>query len=50
MDFSHSESDEAFRAELVDWLDENLPKFLAEWSEEPAARTTRGPPGPAAAG
>ena len=34
MDFSHSEADEAFRTELTDWLDENLPKFLAEWSED----------------
>ena len=34
MDFSHTAEDEAFRAELVEWLDEHLPKFLAEWSEE----------------
>jgi alkylation response protein AidB-like acyl-CoA dehydrogenase len=34
MDFAHTAEDEAFRAELVDWLDDELPKFLAEWSEE----------------
>jgi len=34
MDFAYTEADEAFRAELVDWLDENLPKFLAEWSAD----------------
>ena len=33
MDYSHTEDDEAFRTELVDWLDENLPKFLAEWAD-----------------
>jgi alkylation response protein AidB-like acyl-CoA dehydrogenase len=34
MDFAYSDEDEAFRAELVDWLDVNLPKFLSEWSED----------------
>lgn len=34
MDFSYTAEDEAFRAELVGWLDEHLPKFLAEWSDE----------------
>jgi alkylation response protein AidB-like acyl-CoA dehydrogenase len=34
MDFSYTDEDEAFRAELVGWLDEHLPKFLTEWSEE----------------
>ena len=34
MDFSHTAEDEAFRAELVEWLDEHLPKFLAAWAEE----------------
>jgi alkylation response protein AidB-like acyl-CoA dehydrogenase len=34
MDFSYTDEDEAFRAELVGWLDEHLPKFLAEWSDE----------------
>ncbi len=34
MDFAYTEEDEAFRTELIDWLDEHLPKFLAEWSDE----------------
>ncbi len=34
MDFSYTEEDEAFRRELVEWLDDELPKFLAEWSDE----------------
>ena len=34
MDFSHTAEDEAFRRELVDWLDENLPEFLAEWADD----------------
>ena len=34
MDFAYTAEDEAFRDELVGWLDENLPKFLAEWSDE----------------
>ena len=34
MDFAYTAEDEAFRAELVDWLDDHLPKFLAEWSED----------------
>ena len=34
MDFADTAEDEAFRGELVDWLDEHLPKFLAEWAEE----------------
>ncbi len=29
MDFSYTAEDEAFRAELRDWLDANLPEFLA---------------------
>ncbi len=33
MDFAYTAGDEAFRDELKAWLDENLPKFLAEWSE-----------------
>ncbi|MBI2705262.1 MAG: acyl-CoA dehydrogenase family protein [Actinobacteria bacterium] len=32
MDFSYSVEDETFRDELTAWLDENLPKFLAEWA------------------
>jgi alkylation response protein AidB-like acyl-CoA dehydrogenase len=31
MDFAYTAEDEAFRTELVDWLDENLEKFLADW-------------------
>jgi alkylation response protein AidB-like acyl-CoA dehydrogenase len=31
MDFSWTAEDAAFRDELVAWLDENLPKFLADW-------------------
>ena len=34
MDFAYTAEDEAFRAELVEWLDDHLPKFLAEWSED----------------
>ncbi len=34
MDFSYTDEDEAFRRELVEWLDDELPKFLAEWSDE----------------
>jgi len=34
MDFAYSEEDEAFRTELVEWLDVNLPKFLDEWSDD----------------
>ena len=33
MDFAYSPADEAFRAELRGWLDDELPKFLAEWSD-----------------
>ena len=33
MDFAYTAEDEAFRDELKSWLDENLPKFLTEWSE-----------------
>jgi alkylation response protein AidB-like acyl-CoA dehydrogenase len=31
VDFSYTADDLAFRDELVAWLDENLPKFLADW-------------------
>ncbi|MDX6326838.1 MAG: hypothetical protein QOK15_3192, partial [Nocardioidaceae bacterium] len=37
MDFAYTAADEAFRTELTDWLDETLPKFLAEWSEDDGA-------------
>jgi alkylation response protein AidB-like acyl-CoA dehydrogenase len=32
MDFSYTAEDEAFRAELTEWLDTHLDKFLAEWA------------------
>ena len=41
MDFAHTAEDEAFRDELTSWLDERLPKFLAEWSDEPDAGADR---------
>jgi alkylation response protein AidB-like acyl-CoA dehydrogenase len=31
MDFAYTAEDEAFRDELVQWLDDNLEKFLADW-------------------
>lgn len=31
MDFAYTAEDEAFRAELTEWLDDNLEKFLADW-------------------
>jgi alkylation response protein AidB-like acyl-CoA dehydrogenase len=34
MDFAYTAEDEAFRTELRGWLDEHLPKFLAEWSDD----------------
>ena len=30
MDFAYTEEDEAFRAELQAWLDDNLPEFLEQ--------------------
>ena len=42
MDFAYTDEDEAFRAELVSWLDEHLPPFLALWSEQEGAEQ----PGP----
>ncbi|MBA2283179.1 MAG: acyl-CoA dehydrogenase family protein [Actinomycetota bacterium] len=33
MDFALAPEDEAFRDELRGWLDDRLPKFLAEWGE-----------------
>src|SRR4051812_29194239 len=43
MDFAHSAEDLVFRDELRAWLDENLPKFLAEWGEQDASPDA--PPG-----
>ena len=43
VDFAYTPEDEAFRTELRDWLDEHLPKFLAEWSDEdPQTEDTTG--------
>src|SRR6478735_5275630 len=43
MDFAYTDEDEAFRDELVGWLDEHLPKFLAEWSEDEDAADGQAP-------
>ena len=37
MDFRYTAEDEAFRDELVGWLDEHLPPFLAEWADDEGA-------------
>ena len=37
MDFAHTREDEAFRDEYRGWLDEHLPAFLEEWSDEEGA-------------
>ena len=44
MDFAHEPEDEAFRDELRAWLDEHLPKFLADWGsdEDPGGGARRG--------
>ena len=34
MDFAYTPEDVAFRDELCGWLDENLPKFLANWTSD----------------
>jgi alkylation response protein AidB-like acyl-CoA dehydrogenase len=34
MDFSHTPADLAFRDELREWLEESLPKFLADWESD----------------
>ena len=34
MDFAYTPEDEAFRDELRGWLDEHLPKFLADWGAD----------------
>jgi alkylation response protein AidB-like acyl-CoA dehydrogenase len=36
VDFALSPEDEAFRGELREWLDDHLPKFLAEWGDKEA--------------
>ena len=45
MDFAYSDEDEAFRAELREWLEENLPKFLADWdtSDDDSAEAAASP-------
>jgi alkylation response protein AidB-like acyl-CoA dehydrogenase len=50
VDFSYTAEDEAFRAELVSWLDEHLPAFLAEWAEDEDGATGDGDGAEAAAG
>lgn len=44
MDFADSPEDRAFREELCAWLDDHLPRFLADWSDddEVAATTPAG--------
>jgi alkylation response protein AidB-like acyl-CoA dehydrogenase len=42
MDFSYEADDLAFRDELRAWLDEHLPKFLAEWGGDDDAGGGRG--------
>jgi alkylation response protein AidB-like acyl-CoA dehydrogenase len=37
MDFAYTPEDDAFRAELRSWLDENLPKFFAEFGDDGGA-------------
>jgi len=34
MDFAYTPEDVAFRDELCGWLDDNLPKFLADWMSD----------------
>jgi alkylation response protein AidB-like acyl-CoA dehydrogenase len=43
MDFAYSAEDESFRDELTTWLDDNLPKFLAEWADESDTGEEAGP-------
>ncbi len=46
MDFAHTADDIAFRDELRLWLDDNLPKFLADWGEhDPNAGVDADPDG-----
>ena len=39
MDFAFTAEDEAFRAELRDWLDAELPRFLDDWTDDGADAT-----------
>ncbi|HZQ86461.1 MAG TPA: hypothetical protein VFA83_16555, partial [Acidimicrobiales bacterium] len=48
MDFAYAPEDEAFRAELRSWLEDNVPKFFAEFGEEGGDGDDDG--GPAGAG
>jgi alkylation response protein AidB-like acyl-CoA dehydrogenase len=34
MDFAYTEEDEAFRTELLTWLDHHLPPFLEHWADQ----------------
>ena len=43
MDFAYSPEDIAFRDELRAWLEENLPKFLADWGGDDHWDGGRGP-------
>src|SRR5260370_21436780 len=44
MDFSYTDADEGFRAELRGWPEVNLPKFLADWGgdDDPGGGRTTG--------
>src|SRR5688572_957124 len=46
VDFALSPDDEAFRDELRGWLDDHLPKFLAEWGDRDADAEGEAPDGP----
>jgi alkylation response protein AidB-like acyl-CoA dehydrogenase len=41
MDFAYAPEDEAFRTELRNWLDENLPKFFSEHGDDGQAEDGR---------
>jgi alkylation response protein AidB-like acyl-CoA dehydrogenase len=47
MDFAYAPEDIAFRDELEGWLDEHLPKFLADWGGDDDAGGGRSLPAPA---